>query len=31
MGLLRICDEELGFICVGTAVGHCDHPSAIEL
>lgn len=31
MGLLRVRDEELGFIRVGTAVGHCDHASGIKL
>ena len=33
MGLLRVCDEELGFIGVGVfaRVGHGDDPTSVEL
>jgi len=31
MWLLRVCDKELGFICIGPGVRHSNHTTIVEL
>lgn len=31
MWLLSVCDEKLGFVCIGPGVRHSDHTTTIKL